>query len=706
MVRLWQSVRHLLRPLKKHQVAGIREHLIEPERRELRSALETVRVYVHKALKGNGLGKRVYLHKHECRALDRVRYPERPRNALRECGLPCAKLSRKRHEGCALLLRSERLGEACRSSLCLFERVELLFHGTIVPIRAFRVASGHRPRYHGRMTVRFDSEAEDEKLSAIHEREEEDLARIVADKYRVPYIDISMYPINMDALRLIPEADARAAEALVFDKNGKHLLIAFHSVENEHLNRVLHDLETRGYIIERHMASRRGLLKVFERYEDLSLAAESKQGVFDISGDELTELTHKLDNLPSLRMFLTDAVNPAKRAQTSKLLEGILASSLSLRASDIHIEPEDATIRLRFRLDGILTDVFYFDAHAYKLLNSRIKLLSGLKLNVDNRAQDGRFSVVVNEKEIEVRTSLIPGNYGENIVLRLLDPSGIERSFADSGIHEKLYNRLSIEIRRPNGMLLTTGPTGSGKTTTLYSFLKEIHTPDIKIITIEDPIEYHLPGIVQTQTDGREYTFAAGLRSILRQDPDVIMVGEIRDMEVAETAIQAALTGHFVFSTLHTNNAAGAFPRLMDLGIDPKTIPSAVTVAMGQRLVRTLNQETKVLRKTTDEERRIMERAFSTLADQTLMPASFDEVWAAQEGEDDSGYKGRTGVHEAIFMDQQLADLLRMGPSSAEIEAETRRQGFLTMAQDGILKAIRGETSLEEVFKVVDVPRE
>ena len=557
------------------------------------------------------------------------------------------------------------------------------------------------------MPARFDTEAEDEKLQAIHDREEEDLARVIADKYRLPYVEINLYPINMDALRLLPEEDARAAEALIFDKNGKHLLIALRSPENEHLNRVLHDLETRGYIIERHMASARGLEKVFERYQDLSLASTSKRGVFDIAGEELTALTKQLDNLPALRMFLTDAVNPKHRAQTSRLLEGIIASALALKASDIHIEPEQETIRLRFRLDGMLTDIFYFDAHAYKLVNSRIKLLSGLKLNVANRAQDGRFSIAINDKEIEVRTSLIPGNYGENVVLRLLDPSGIEKTFASMGINEKLYNRLAIEIRRPNGMLLTTGPTGSGKTTTLYAFLRDIHTPDVKIITIEDPIEYHLPGIVQTQVDGREYTFAAGLRSILRQDPDVIMVGEIRDMEVAETAVQAALTGHFVFSTLHTNNAAGAFPRLMDLGVDPKTIPSAVTVAMGQRLVRTLDPEARVKRRATDEEKRTMELIFSSLTDTSLMPASFDEVWSpAPRNDDETGYKGRVGVHEAIFMDQQLAELLRIGPSSAEIEKETRRQGFLTMAQDGVLKALRGETSLEEVFKVVDVPRE
>jgi type II secretory ATPase GspE/PulE/Tfp pilus assembly ATPase PilB-like protein len=339
------------------------------------------------------------------------------------------------------------------------------------------------------------------------------------------------------------------------------------------------------------------------------------------------------------------------------------------------------------------------------LLNSRIKVLSGLKLNVSDRAQDGRFSVDMGGFEAEIRTSVIPGNYGESIVLRLLDPSAIQHSFTDMGIHPKLLKRLETEIRRPTGMLLTTGPTGSGKTTSLYAFLKEIHTPEIKIVTIEDPIEYHLPGIVQTQTNGDDYTFASGLRSVLRQDPDVIMVGEIRDAEVAEVAVQSALTGHFVFSTLHTNNAAGAFPRLVDLGADPKTFASAITVAMGQRLIRTLNQETKVRRATTDEEKRIIERIFSSLTDESLRPYSIDEVWAANVQGEDTGYKGRTGVHEAIFMDDALGEFLRSNPSSGDIEKEASRQGYLTMAQDGVLKALSGETSLEEVFKVVDVPR-
>ena len=548
----------------------------------------------------------------------------------------------------------------------------------------------------------FDTEAEDKKLTEIREREEEDVTRILSEKYGIHYTDLSVVPIDMEALRLITEIDATQSEAIAFEKNGKHLSLALRNPANENLPRVLHDLESQGLLIEQYLISHRSLKKGLEQYKELSYASGSSEGVFAIEPGRFATLTKNLQTVSALRSFLAEGLQGKERAQISYILEGILASAFALQASDIHFEPEEENVRLRFRLDGVLTDIFFLDPHSHQLLNSRLKLLSGLKLNVANRAQDGRFSVQFLGKEVEIRTSIIPGNYGESAVLRILDPSGIERGLEDMGIHPKLLARLLLEIRRPNGLLLTTGPTGSGKTTTLYAFLREIHTPDIKIVTIEDPVEYHLPGIVQTQIDGHEYTFASGLRSVLRQDPDIIMVGEIRDMEVAETAIQAALTGHFVFSTLHTNNAAGAFPRLMDLGVDPKTIPSAVTVAMAQRLVRTLNPETKVKRASTPEEKAMMEKAFETLTDPTLRPASFNEVWVPGSTED--GYKGRVGLYEAIFMDQQLADLLRTGPSSAEIEKDTRRQGQLTMAQDGIIKALAGVTSLEEVVRVVDVP--
>lgn len=565
----------------------------------------------------------------------------------------------------------------------------------------------------GLMPARFDTDAENAKLAELRAREEEDLARVLSEKYGLPYTDLAIVPINMDALRVIPKERAQEASAVAFEKTGKHLSVALRSPSTDALARLLTDLAAQGYIVKSFLASAASIALALARYEDLSFARAERAGVFDIADDELSSRRSELSSVPALASFLAEALSVKNTAQVSRVLEAILGAALAQEASDVHIEPAEDGARLRLRLDGVLTDVFTFDEHANRLLNSRLKVLSGLKLNVTDRAQDGRFTIATPSGEVEVRVSAIPGNYGESIVMRILDPESLQHSFTQMGLHPKLLERLRKEIRRPNGMLLTTGPTGSGKTTTLYAFLKEIHTPAIKVVTIEDPIEYHLPGIVQTQTNGTDYTFASGLRSVLRQDPDVIMVGEIRDAEVAEVAIQAALTGHFVFSTLHTNDAAGSFPRLVDLGQDPKTFASAVTVAMAQRLVRTLDPASKVRRKTTDEEKRVIGLIFGDLADESLRPFSVDEVWAARPNESGdsangspTGYKGRTGVHEAIFMDDELGAFLRDNPSAGEIRKHVTRQGYLTMAQDGVLKALSGETSLEEVFKVVDLPRE
>lgn len=552
------------------------------------------------------------------------------------------------------------------------------------------------------MSAHFDTEGEDEKLHQLREAEEEDLARILADKYRFEYTDLTMMPINVDALRLIPEEQSRQAETIVFDKTGRHLKVAIHNPQNQTLSAIEQALEAQGYILSRFLVSKKSIETGWERYQDLSLARTSTAGVFS-----LAEGASELSSVRALRTHLEKLFAGGAQAQVSSVLEDVMGAAFTMRASDIHLEPEETGVRLRLRLDGVLTDTYVFEPRAYHLLASRIKLLSGLKLNIANRAQDGRFSVPGPTGEIEIRTSVIPGAYGESFVLRLLDPTILGVEFENLGINPKLLTRLTQEIARPNGMLLTTGPTGSGKTTTLYAFLRHIHTPEIKIVTIEDPIEYHLPGIVQTQTNSTDYTFASGLRSVLRQDPDVIMVGEIRDSEVAEVALQAALTGHFVFSTLHTNNAAGTFPRLVDLGADPKVFASAVSVAMAQRLVRTLDPNARKQVPATDEEKKMMEKILSTVTDTSLLPASLDMVWVPNlASEDETGYKGRVGVHEAIFMDEELGNFLRDNPSEGDIAKHVRRQGYLTMAQEGVLKAINGETSLTEVFKVVDLPRD
>ncbi len=556
------------------------------------------------------------------------------------------------------------------------------------------------------MNSHFDTEHEDTELARVREREEEDVAQILSDKYEMSYINLSLKEIDNDALRIIPEEQARLADAAAFAKTAKTLSLAIHNPNNPALPTLIEDLTARGFLLQKFLVSKKSLEKVLERYADLSLSTASKAGVFVVTPETLEKITQGSEKRKTITQELDTVTTLKSLDRVSHLLEIILAGAFALRASDIHFEASEEKTLLRLRIDGLLSDTYFFDPTTYHQINSRIKLLSGIKLNVVNRAQDGRFSITKGASQIEMRVSFIPGNYGESIVMRILDPEATKVSYKELGIHPKLLARLEKEIRRPNGMLLTTGPTGSGKTTTLYSFLREIHSPEIKIITIEDPVEYHLNGIVQTQVEGEKYTFAEGLRSIVRQDPDIIMVGEIRDGETANIAIQAALTGHFVFSTLHTNNAAGTFPRLADLNADPKSFGSAVTVSMAQRLVRKLDPSKKKERPLTNEEKEMIAKVFEPLTDKSLIPEKIETVWEpAPSNDEETGYRGRIGLYEAIFMDDELASFLRDNPPENEIAKLTAKQGYLTMAQDGILKALAGITSLSEVANTVDLPR-
>lgn len=555
------------------------------------------------------------------------------------------------------------------------------------------------------MDLPFDTKKTDMRLNEAREREEEDVARILSDKYGITYVDLLVLQIDSDALRVIPEKEAREAEAVAFAKVGKSLSVAVHNPNNPALTKLLDDMVSRGFQIKQFLASKKSLEKGFDRYSELSLTTESRAGVFSFVDKTLSGLDGAVMTRSILKDELDTAVTEKSLNRVSRILEVLLAGAFALRSSDIHFEPQETATLLRFRIDGLLADVYSFDPQTYHQINARIKLLSGVKFNITNRAQDGRFSITRTTGQVEIRASFIPGNYGESIVLRILDPEATKVSYKELGIQPKLLARLEKEIRRSNGMLLTTGPTGSGKTTTLYSFLREIHTPEIKIITIEDPIEYHLDGIVQTQVESDKYTFAEGLRSIVRQDPDIIMVGEIRDSETADIAIQAALTGHFVFSTLHTNDSAGTFPRLADLGTDPKSFGSAVTVSMAQRLLRKLDPTAKTERPLTNEEKVMIEKVFEPLADKTLIPEKIETVWEPlPKNADETGYKGRVGLYEAIFMDDELATLLRDNPPAYEITKLASTQGYLTMAQDGIMKALTGITSLSEVADTVDLP--
>jgi type IV pilus assembly protein PilB len=353
---------------------------------------------------------------------------------------------------------------------------------------------------------------------------------------------------------------------------------------------------------------------------------------------------------------------------------------------------------------------------AHKFINSRIKLISGLKITSNSIAQDGRFSIFLDQDEISLRVSLIPGAYGESIVMRILNPKSIRVKLEDMGIEPKLYDIFMKEIRKPNGLILLTGPTGSGKTTTLYSFLQKIYSTEIKIITIEDPIEYHLPGITQTQTDEEKgYTFLEGLRSSLRQDPDVIMVGEIRDSETAKIAVESALTGHLVFSTLHTNNAAGVIPRLIDLDVNPKILVSALSLSIAQRLVRRLCIHCKKEKEINKEElatiNSIIEKAKShnkNLADYGIdMDSPFKLFVPVGCLEcNNTGFKGQIGIFEAIYNDAKIEEIITKNPSEREIKEVARNQGSLNIQEDGLIKILKGITSFEEVVSVVDLSEE
>ncbi len=553
--------------------------------------------------------------------------------------------------------------------------------------------------------IHFDEDKQKGKMADLLRREEEEIVQFLSAKYGIGYIDLSVTPISTDALRLVDEKTSRESKVAVFSIIDKKLKVAARNPESDVVKSILDDLKTKGYIPTLYICSTFSLEKAWGLYKDLSFAYESKAGSLQIAGDEINAIVEKAKSLPEIIAILEEIMSMKKSYRVSRILETILAGALATGASDVHIEPEESYITLRYRLDGVLVKVMDFDSDTYGLLLSRIKLLSGLKLNIKKDAQDGRFSVHVKDMDIEIRTSVLPGAYNESVVLRILNPKSIGVPLEDLGIPLKLLSIILKEIDKPNGMLLTTGPTGSGKTTTLYAFLKKVHNPSVKIITIEDPIEYHLPGIVQTQTNDKGYTFLDGLRSALRQDPDIIMVGEIRDSETAAIAVNSALTGHLVFSTLHTNSAAGSFPRLIDLGVNSKIMSSAINLVLAQRLVRKLCDSCKKEIPYDGDVKRKIDEVLASIYDKNEIPAQPFKIYTANGCEkcNETGYKGRIGIYEGIKMSPEVVSVIEMNPSSDEVEKAAAPQAILTLKQDGIMKVIQGITSVDELERVITI---
>ncbi len=398
-------------------------------------------------------------------------------------------------------------------------------------------------------------------------------------------------------------------------------------------------------------------------------------------------------------------------APVTELIEIILGGAVQLDASDVHIEPEEKDVKIRIRIDGVLQEVLGIDAPVYKKLLSRIKLLSKLRLNISDRPQDGRFSIVFDNTKIEIRASSLPAEHGETFVLRILDPRSLIE-LGTLGLRKNLLEIVEKEIKKPHGMIVVTGPTGSGKTTTLYAFCKKIKSSKIKIITIEDPIEYHLAGISQTQvsakkqlqlggkTETRSYDFASGLKSIMRQDPDVILVGEIRDEETVNTALQAALTGHLVLTTLHTNDAAGAVARLISLGGKLANIGPAINMIIAQRLARKVCLECCKMVKPSPEEIEKIKKELNPLkmkiADDIKIPKANGCNLC-----NNTGYRGRIGFFEILLMGEEIEKFILKESSIAALRELAIKNGMTTIKQDGFLKVIEEMTTIEEIERVM-----
>jgi len=560
--------------------------------------------------------------------------------------------------------------------------------------------------------VQFDNAKQDKRIQEIRNKEEESFVERIAEKFNLPYIDLGGTTIETDALTTMKRADAERGLLAPFKIVGKDLYIGVKSPNLPETKKALAELEKK-YTLGVHMVSQRSLKKAWERYDDVSKAEISHGGMLDISAEELKRIAENINSNSDVADAFNEIVNDGSNKKTTQLMETVFGGAIATKSSDVHIEAQEEQVRLRFRQDGVLQDITTFDHASYKKLLSRIKLLSEMKLTQTQNAQDGRFTIDFDNKDIEVRVSVIPSSYGESFVMRILNPDGIKVGVENLGIEPRLYEILMKEIEKPNGMILTTGPTGSGKTTTLYSFMNRVYTPEVKILTIEDPIEYHLKGISQTQVNrSKGYDFLSGLRAALRQDPDIVMVGEIRDKETANIAVNASLTGHLVLSTLHTNGAAGVIPRLIDLGVSPQILAAALSVSLAQRLVRKVCLDCQVKVSPTPEQEKTIRDILKDAVDKNKPIADYglsvDQSFMLTSGKgcatcNNTGYKGRIGIFEAIITDETIEELLNKRPSEQEVRRVAEKQGLLNMREDGVIKIINGITTLEEVAKVVDL---
>lgn len=530
-------------------------------------------------------------------------------------------------------------------------------------------------------------------LNDINRKMQEDEAKAKAMSLGLPYIDLHNFPTDLQVLGIFTEDEARQSGALPFYKEGSDLRIGATDPQNPLLLEKIKELSEKNQITL-YFISKLSFQQILKFFNKIIRPKEHHS--------EVVRILKEQDFAAQLKLIQSSTELNPKSA--TEMLEIIFGASVFFKASDIHIEPEDHFTKVRFRIDGVLQDMLHVPKSLQHSLVTRIKILSKLKLNVENIPQDGRITFYYINSPVDVRVSTLPSAYGEEVVMRILGTNAVSLRLDDLGFRQEIRNIIEKALARPNGMIITTGPTGSGKTTSLYAFLNELNKPGVKIITLEDPVEYKLEGIVQTPIDHTvDFDFAKGLRAILRQDPDIIMVGEIRDQETAETALQAALTGHMVLSTLHTNDSAGAIPRLINMGVKPFIAAPALTVVLAQRLVRKICQDCKQpveIPKKTLERIHLILKMISKNSNVKL-PKEFKFYHSVGCAKcHNLGYKGRVGIYEALEVTEGVQKLILTEASMAEFKKAAIAQGMVTMVQDGLLKALEGITDIEEVFRV------
>ena len=517
----------------------------------------------------------------------------------------------------------------------------------------------------------------------------------------VPYVELKNIDIDQDILSKIPqEASTRVMAVPLGEKDGM-LNVAMVDVTNVQATDYLSNLVNQP--IRVWMSSERGVREALEQYHgDFSGVREAVRE----TGEEAVVAEQS-----NVKTIVQDS-------PISKALTTILSYAAKTKASDIHIEPLENSLIIRCRIDGVLRKIMELPKTVAPALVSRIKILSNLKIDEHRIPQDGQFTVLVDDQEIDLRIAISPVTWGEQVVIRLLDKKGISMEIEKMGMSGHALRDVLEGIKKPNGMILTSGPTGSGKSTTLYALIQKIKSEAINIVTLEDPVEYKMDGINQIQVNvDAGLTFASGLRSILRQDPDVVMVGEIRDAETASLAVQAALTGHLVFSTLHTNSAAGILPRLLDMGIEPFLLASTLNVVIGQRLVRRVTEKREMYKSSEIETEGINSIVGDLLPEDKEsiakvsedlgypgLPVRNDEFYMLAKGMDTKetpgGYSGRAGLYETITVDEDIQKLIISHATANEIMRLAKSKGTITMRQDGVLKALSGITTMEEVNRV------